>query len=310
MRPVTSIHRRGMTSESCKPGSTRVGWIGTGVMGQSMVSHLIKADYQTTVFSRTLSKCEPLRDLGATVVDSPKKVAENSDVVFLIVGYPEDVESCILGDNGVLNGSSQGNVIVDMTTSNPALANRIHEIGQERGIHCIDAPVSGGDLGAKNAALTIMVGGDTEPVEFVKPLFNLMGKTVEHMGKPGSGQHTKMANQIMIATTMIGLIEGMLYAQKAGLNVDQVIQAVRGGAAGSRSLELYAERILQRDFEPGFYVDHFVKDLGICLSESERMGLDLPGLILAKQLYEKLQANGYGLKGTQSLMMVLEEMNA
>jgi len=275
-------------------------------MGKSMVSHIMNAGYETSVYSRTLSKCEPLRDLGAAVRDTPREVAENSDVVFLIVGYPTDVKSCILGEDGVLEGIKEGGIITDMTTSDPALAVEMAKICKEtKNVSLIDAPVSGGDLGAKNAALTIMVGGEDSAVGSVEPLLKTMGKTIEHMGGPGCGQHTKMANQIMIGTTMIGLMEGMLYAKEAGLDVNQVIQAVRGGAAGSKSLELYAERILKEDFEPGFFVDHFVKDLGICMSESERMGLDFPGLALANKMYEETQKDGFGLKGTQALMLTM-----
>lgn len=272
-----------------------------------MCGHLITAGYGATVFNRTRSKCKPLEDMGAHVADTPAAVAEKSDVVFLIVGYPNDVEECVLGSNGVLSGMKEGGVIVDMTTSEPSLAVEIHNQCKSKGVHSIDAPVSGGDMGAKNAALTIMVGGESEAVNAVRPLFDVMGSTVEHLGGAGSGQHTKMANQIMIATTMIGLVEGVIYASRAGLDVDQVIKAVRGGAAGSKSLELYAERMQNRDFEPGFYVNHFVKDLGICLAECKNMGIQLPGLELANQFYEKTQALGYGEKGTQALLLTYEE---
>jgi len=275
-------------------------------MGRAMASHVIKAGYDTTVFSRTEEKCKPLQEMGATLVSTPAEVAERSDVVFLIVGYPEDVRSCVLGEDGVLSGMKSGGVVVDMTTSDPELAIEIYKKSKEIEVASIDAPVSGGDVGAKNGALTIMMGGDAKAVKAVEPVLQTFGKTMEHMGGPGSGQHTKMANQIMISTTMLGLIEGMMYAKKAGLDVSQMINAVRGGAAGSRSLELYAERIVKRDFEPGFFVDHFVKDMGICAKEAERMDLGLPGLALAKKCYEIVQEEGYGLKGTQALMVGFE----
>lgn len=306
-RQIRTFSTQKSESQICEPGKTRLGWIGAGVMGRSMCGHLVDAGYDMTVYSRTRSKCADLEDRGASVVGSPAEVAEKSDVVFLIVGYPSDVRECILGDEGVLNALSPGGTVVDMTTSEPSLAIEIAEKCSAAGVAALDAPVSGGDLGAKNGALTIMVGGEEDAFARVKPCFDIMGNTVELMGAAGSGQSTKMANQIMIASTMMGLVEGMVYAEQAGLDVNQAIRAVRGGAAGSKSLDLYAERILAGDFEPGFFVDHFVKDLGICVNECERLGLDLPGFRVANKLYETTQELGYGSKGTQALMLTMQE---
>ena len=283
-----------------------------------MAQHLLEAGYPLTVFSRTLEKCQPLVDLGATLAQSPFEVAENSDVVFTIVGFPRDVRSVILGEDedgnelpekGVLHGLREGGIVVDMTTSEPSLAVEIAEKALAKGVLSIDAPVSGGDTGARNGTLSIMTGGSEASFETVRPLFEIMGSNVRLMGGPGSGQHTKMVNQTLIATNMIGVVEGLLYAQRAGLDLDQVIQAVGAGAAGSWSINNLGPRIVVRNFEPGFFIDHFVKDLGIVLQESQRMGLTLPGLELSLSLYKSLQEDGLGLKGTQALMLALEKMN-
>lgn len=259
----------------------RVGWIGTGVMGQAMCGHILSAGYSVTVFNRTLSKAQTLCDRGAIMVDSPKSVAAESDIVFTIVGYPKDVREVIIGENGVLQGLKPGGTVVDMTTSEPSLAREIFDYAKQRGCESVDAPVSGGDKGAKAGALAIFAGGEETVVEGLKPLFDCMGK-VTYMGGPGLGQCTKLGNQITIASTMVGLVEGMVYAHKAGLDVEMYIKAISAGAAGSRSLDLYADRILRRDFDPGFFVNHFVKDLGISLRECQQMGLSLPGLALAQ----------------------------
>ncbi|POO00540.1 Fatty oxidation complex subunit [Trema orientale] len=291
------------------PSTTRVGWIGTGVMGRSMCSHLIKAGYTLTVFNRTLSKAQPLLDLGAHLAHSPLAVASQSDVVFSIVGYPSDVRSVLLDpSSGALAGLRPGGVLVDMTTSEPSLASEISAAADARGCAAIDAPVSGGDLGARNGTLAIFAGGDEAVVNRLNPLFAQLGK-VNYMGGPGRGQFAKLANQITIASTMVGLVEGMVYAHKAGLDVAQFLSAISTGAAGSKSLDLYSGRILRRDFEPGFFVNHFVKDLGICLKECQNMGLALPGLALAQQLYLSLKAHGEGNLGTQALILALERLN-
>ena len=294
---------------TANPATTRVGWIGTGVMGRWMCQHLIAKGYQATVYNRSRDKTQSLADLGATVVDSPKSVAERSDVVFAIVGFPADVRAVFLGDDGALSGSKPETVLVDMTTSEPSLAVEIAAAATAKGVHALDAPVSGGDVGAKNAALSIMIGGDAAVVAAVRPLFECMGKTIVHQGAAGAGQHTKMVNQILIASNMVGVCEALLYAHAAGLTLETVMQNVSVGAAGSWSLTNLGPRIMARNFEPGFFVEHFIKDMGIALKEAERMHLCLPGLALAKQLYEAVRAQGFGRKGTHALMLALETVS-
>jgi 3-hydroxyisobutyrate dehydrogenase len=292
-----------------EPGKTRVGWIGTGVMGRWMCGHLLAKGYAATVYNRSKEKTQPLLQEGATWADSPKGVAERSDVVFAIVGFPKDVREVFLGPQGALAGSRAGMVLVDMTTSEPSLAREIYEGAKSKGVGSIDAPVSGGDVGAKNAALSIMVGGDAEAFAAVKPLLECMGKTVVHQGPPGAGQHTKMVNQILIAANMIGVCEALLYGYKAGLDLKTVLQSVGSGGAASWSLNNLGPRIIDRNFEPGFFVEHFIKDMGIALEEAKRMGLALPGLALANQLYLAVQAQGWGRKGTHALMLALEQLS-
>ncbi len=294
---------------AAQPGKTRIGWIGTGVMGRWMCQHCMSAGFAATVYNRSRDKAQPLVDLGAAFADTPKAVAERSDVVFAIVGFPKDVREVFLGADGALAGSKPGTILVDMTTSEPSLAVEIAAACQAKGVHALDAPVSGGDVGAKNAALSIMIGGDTDVVAAVRPLFEAMGKTIVHQGAPGAGQHTKMVNQILISTKMIGVCEALLYGYKAGLDLETVFKSVSVGAAGSKALEVLGPRIMRRDFEPGFYVEHFIKDMGIALAEAEKMNLSLPGLGLAKQLYESVRAIGYGRKGTQALMLALENLS-
>ncbi|XP_061371151.1 probable 3-hydroxyisobutyrate dehydrogenase-like 1, mitochondrial [Gastrolobium bilobum] len=307
---LLSIARHFMAAaEPISPSNTRVGWIGTGVMGQSMCAHLIRAGYSLTVFNRTPSKAQPLIDIGAHLAQSPHAVASRSDVVFSIVGYPSDVRSVLLdSSSGALAGLRSGGILVDMTTSEPSLAVEISSAAASKSCHSIDAPVSGGDRGAKNGTLAIFAGGDDSVVARLEPLFSLMGK-VNYMGGSGKGQFAKLANQITIASTMVGLVEGMVYAHKAGLDVGLYLDAISTGAAGSKSLDLYGKRILMRDLDPGFYVNHFVKDLGICLKECQNMGIALPGLALAQQLYVSLKAHGEGNLGTQALVLVLERLN-
>jgi 3-hydroxyisobutyrate dehydrogenase len=291
-----------------QPGKTRVGWIGTGVMGRSMCQHLMGKGYAATVYNRTRAKAQPLLDAGAAWADTPKLVAERSDVVFAIVGFPKDVREVFLGPHGALAGSRPGMVLVDMTTSEPSLAKEIAEAARAKGVASIDAPVSGGDVGAKNATLSIMVGGDEAAVQAVRPLLECMGKTIVHQGPAGAGQHTKMVNQILIATNMIGVCEALLYGYKAGLDLKTVLQSVGGGAAASWSLNNLGPRIIDRNFEPGFFVEHFIKDMGIALEAARHMGLALPGLALANQLYLAVQAQGWGRKGTHALMLALEKL--
>ncbi|GAQ79968.1 6-phosphogluconate dehydrogenase [Klebsormidium nitens] len=297
-----------MESIKVEPGKTRVGWIGTGVMGAAMCGHIMDAGFSMTVYNRTISKADGLKARGAVVAESPKQVGEQSDVVFSIVGFPADVRQVILGESGVLAGLKPGGVIVDMTTSEPSLSREIFEAAQAKGCNAVDAPVSGGDKGAKAAKLAIMAGGREETVAALAPLLNAMGNTT-YMGPAGNGQHCKMANQITIASTMVGMVEGMLYAHKAGLDVPTYLRAISSGAAASKSLELYSQRILQRDFDPGFFVAHFVKDLGIALNECQRMGLSLPGLALAQSLYVSLKAHEESNLGTQALVLALERLN-
>ena len=236
-------------------------------------------------------------------------MAAASDVIFTIVGYPADVREVILGPDGVLAGCKPGGVLVDMTTSEPSLAVEIAAAAAKLGVHAVDAPVSGGDVGAREARLSIMIGGEPEVVESLRPCWQAMGKTFVRQGGPGAGQHAKMVNQILIATNMIGVCEGLLYAYRAGLDLDAVMQSVAGGAAGSWSLTNLGPRIIANNFEPGFFVEHFVKDLGIALAESKRMGLSLPGLALAHQLYISLQSHGHARDGTQALHLALAEMS-
>lgn len=292
------------------PGSTRVGWIGTGVMGRSMCDHLIGGGYEATVYSRTRERAEVLLDAGAAWAGSPAEVAGVSDVVFVMVGFPADVREVVLGPAGVLSAIRPGGVVVDMTTSEPSLAREIFDAAKERDVESLDAPVSGGDVGARNAALSIMVGGDAATLERVRPLLELMGKTIVHQGPAGAGQHTKMVNQTLIATGMIGVCEALLYAYRAGLDPETVLESVSGGAAGSWSLQNYAPRMLKGDFAPGFFVEHFIKDMEIALGEARRMDLALPGLALAHELYLALRAQGDGRCGTQALIRALARLSA
>lgn len=290
-------------------GETRIGWIGCGVMGASMCRHLLDAGFATTVFNRTRAKAEPLIAQGARWADSPSEVAAQSDIVFSIVGFPEDVCEIALGKPGVIDSLNEGGVFVDMTTSQPSLAKQIYDQAKPKGLSSIDAPVSGGDIGAKNGTLSIMIGGDREVVESLQPCWQAMGNTIVYQGPAGAGQHTKMVNQTLIATNMIGLCEAFLYAYRAGLELETVMQSVGGGAAGSWSLANLGPRIIDNNFDPGFFVEHFIKDMGIALDEANRMKLSLPGLALAKQLYEAVQAQGNGRLGTHALQIALSQLS-
>ncbi len=290
------------------PGTTRIGWIGTGVMGRWMCQHAMSKGFATTVYNRSPDKAKPLVELGATLARSPKEVAERSDVVFAIVGYPKDVREVFLGADGALAGSKPGTILIDMTTSDPTLAREIAQAATAKGVHALDAPVSGGDIGAREARLSIMVGGEAAAFEAVKPIFEAMGKTIVLQGPAGSGMHTKMVNQIMIANNMVGVCEAILYAYQSGLDPTTVLQSVGSGAAASAALNILWPRMIKRDFEPGFYVEHFIKDMGIALAEAERMKLYMPGIALAKQLYQAVMAQGYGRKGTQALLLALEQL--
>lgn len=291
------------------PGKTKIGWIGTGVMGSSMCGHLINKGFEATVYTRSKEKAQQLVDQGATWVDSPKAVAEASDVIFAIVGFPQDVREVFLGEQGALAGSKAGNILVDMTTSEPSLAVEIAETAKSKGVFSVDAPVSGGDVGAKEARLSIMIGGEKEVVDALNPAWEAMGKTIVHQGPAGAGQHTKMVNQTLISSMMIGVCEALLYGHKAGLDLETVMKSVSTGAAGSWSLSNLGPRIMANNFDPGFFVEHFIKDMGIALAESRRMGLSMPGLALAEQLYQSVKAKGWGRNGTHALMLALAEMS-
>jgi 3-hydroxyisobutyrate dehydrogenase len=291
------------------PEKTRIGWIGTGVMGRSMCGHLIAAGYKATIYSRTKEKAADLIERGAKWAASPREVAANSDVIISIVGFPSDVRQVLLGNDGALAGCKSGNVLIDMTTSEPSLAVEIAEQAKQKGVVSIDAPVSGGDVGARNATLSIMIGGDADTVTALEPIWKAMGQKWIRQGGPGAGQHTKMVNQILIATGMIGVCEALLYGYKAGLNLETVLESVASGAAGSWSLSNYGPRMIAGNFDPGFFVEHFIKDMGIALAESRRMGLAVPGLALGEQLYQAVAAQGHSRKGTHSLMLALAHIS-
>ena len=286
-----------------------IGWIGTGVMGRSMCLHLIEGGYKALLYNRSKSKAEDLLEAGALWCESPQEVAAGSDCVFTIVGYPADVEEVVLGERGVLAGMKSGSILVEMTTSEPTLARGIYEQARGNSVPVLDAPVSGGDVGARSGKLAIMVGGDREVFDQVMPLFRLMGENIAYMGPAGAGQHTKMCNQIHIATTMIGVVECLLYAYKAGLDLEEMIAVVGSGAAASWSLNNYGPRIAKGNFDPGFFIKHFVKDMDIALKEARRMKLSLPGLALAHQFYVSAMAIGLENMGTHSLYRLFQRMN-
>jgi 3-hydroxyisobutyrate dehydrogenase len=279
----------------------KVGFIGLGIMGRSMAGHILAKGYELHVFNRTRAKAEDLLARGAVWHDMPGEIAAACDAVFTIVGFPQDVEDIYLGPGGLIAHAPPGAVLVDMTTSSPSLARRIAEVGAAKGVAVLDAPVSGGDIGARNGKLSIMVGGDAAAVDHIIPLFSLMGENIVRQGEAGAGQHTKMANQIAIASTMMAVCESLAYAKKAGLDPKQVLKSIGTGAASSFALVHLGPRMLDGDFAPGFYVRHFVKDMSIALAEAERMKLDLPGLAQAKALYERLAAAGHADDGTQAL---------
>lgn len=280
----------------------RIGFIGTGVMGASIVKHLLAAGKEVTIYTRTKSKAEELFALGAKWADSPKEVSKMSEVIFTMVGYPSDVREVYEGENGILNHAKEGTIVVDMTTSEPTLAKHLYELAKEKKLHSLDAPVSGGDIGARNGTLSIMVGGDKEIFDAMQSTFEIFGTNIVYQGQAGAGQHTKMCNQIVIASGMIGVCESIVYGMKAGLNIEDVLRSISSGAAGSWSLSNLAPRMVKGDLEPGFYIKHFIKDMKIALEEAERMNLNLPGLSLAKKLYDELLEQGYGEKGTQALI--------
>jgi 3-hydroxyisobutyrate dehydrogenase len=290
-------------------GPRRIGWIGTGVMGAPLAGHLLAAGHRLVVHSRSPEKAEPLLRAGAAWAGSPAEAADGAEVVFSMVGFPDEVEAVHLGPRGTLSAPRGPAVLVDMTTSRPSLAIEIHRRAAAAGIGSVDAPVSGGDVGARDATLSIMVGADPGDFERVRPLLEVLGRRIVHHGGPGTGQHAKMVNQVLIATTMIGVCEGMLYARSAGLDPLKVIQSVGSGAAGSWTVNNLAPRMVRGDFAAGFYVEHFIKDLEIALLEAGRMRLCLPGLALARQLYEAVRAQGHGRRGTHALLLAMQRLN-
>lgn len=278
-----------------------VGFIGTGVMGSSMAGHLLAGGNEVHVYNRTRSKAEKLIQMGAVWEDSPSELASKCSIIFTIVGYPKDVEDIFLGKNGLIVSAAKGSLLVDMTTSSPKLAERIWKDARSKGISVLDAPVTGGDKGAREARLTILVGGEKDDFERALPYFRLMGSNIRHMGKAGCGQYTKLANQITIAGTMTGMCEGLAFAKGCGLDQKEVLEAISGGAAGSWSLTNYGPRILNGDFDPGFFVKHYIKDMKLAEESADEIGLDLPALSLTRELYEEISEGGLGEAGTQSL---------
>ncbi|HDU3403943.1 TPA: NAD(P)-dependent oxidoreductase [Listeria monocytogenes] len=280
----------------------KIGFVGTGVMGSSMAGHLLEAGYEVLVYTRTKTKAEDLLEKGALWIKTPGELANKVDILISMVGYPKDVEELYLGENGFFENLAVGTVAIDMTTSSPALAKKMAEFGREKGIGVLDAPVSGGDIGAKNGTLAIMVGGSEDVFLKVKPIFDILGSSVILQGDAGAGQHTKMVNQIAIASNMIGVTEAIIYAEAAGLNPSSVLDSISGGAAGSWSLANLIPRVLKDDFSPGFFIKHFIKDMGIAISEAKQMGLELPGLTLAEKMYQTLAEQGLSEEGTQALI--------
>lgn len=281
--------------------NTVVGFIGLGVMGKSMAGHILKSGYPLVVYTRTKDKAEELLEKGAEWADSPKEVAKKANIIITIVGYPSDVEEVYLGEKGIIHHAREGSYLIDMTTSTPTLAVKIYNEAKKKGLKALDAPVSGGDIGARDGKLSIMVGGEYEDFLAVEPILSLLGTNIVYQGSAGSGQHTKMCNQIAIASNMIGVCEAMAYAEKAGLNPKNVLKSIASGAAGSWSLSNLAPRMIEGDFEPGFYIKHFIKDMNIALEEAEKIGLEAPGLSLAKSLYSQLAEKGEENSGTQAL---------
>lgn len=280
----------------------KIGFVGTGVMGSSMVRHLLNAGHEVHVYNRTKKKADSLIEAGAIWQNSPAEVTKQTNIIITIVGYPTDVEETYFGEKGILNAAKSGDILIDMTTSQPSLAVKIYESAKNKGMTSLDAPISGGDKGAQNGTLTTMVGGDRAAFDKVKPILDAFSGKVMLQGPAGSGQHTKMANQIMIAGTMTGMTELIVYAKAAGLDVANVIEQVGSGAAGNWSLANYSPRILTDDYSAGFFVKHFIKDLKIALEEAEKLGVHLPGTKLAKELYERLADKGFEDAGTQALI--------
>lgn len=285
----------------------KIAFIGTGVMGTGIINNLLRANKEVHIYTRTRERAQPLVERGAIWHATAASAASVADVIFTMVGYPKDVEEVYFGEAGIFEAAQNGKIVVDMTTSQPALAIKISDHAKKLGMSALDAPVSGGDIGAQNGTLSIMVGGEKATYDFVVPLFQLIGQNIVYQGEAGSGQHTKMCNQIAIATNMIGVCEAIAYGRQAGLSMENVLASISSGAAGSWSLTNLAPRMLEGDREPGFYIMHIIKDMGIALEEAARMDIQLPGLALAKSMYDELSAKGYDLKGTQALIDLYEK---
>ena len=285
------------------PSLPRIGFIGLGIMGQHMAAHLLAAGHPLAVYNRSPDKAAALAGKGAVACSTPAQVAQQSDVIITMVGYPSDVEEVWLGGQGIIANANKA-LLIDMTTSSPALAKRLAEACTQAGHQALDAPVSGGDVGARDAKLSIMVGGEATAFEKALPILQRMGTNIVHMGSAGAGQHTKMSNQIVIASTIMGVCEGLAYAKGAGLDAEALLRCIGGGAAGGFQLNVMGARIAKGDFAPGFFIEHFLKDLGIALAEAEHMGLDLPGATLARKLYNDMAAKGLSRLGTQALFQL------
>jgi len=285
------------------PSLPRIGFIGLGIMGQHMAAHLLAAGHPLAVYNRSPDKAAALAGKGAVACSTPAQVAQQSDVIITMVGYPSDVEEVWLGGQGIIANANKA-LLIDMTTSSPALAKRLAEACTQAGHQALDAPVSGGDVGARDAKLSIMVGGEATAFEKALPILQRMGTNIVHMGAAGAGQHTKMSNQIVIASTIMGVCEGLAYAKGAGLDAEALLRCIGGGAAGGFQLNVMGARIAKGDFAPGFFIEHFLKDLGIALAEAEHMGLDLPGATLARKLYNDMAAKGLSRLGTQALFQL------
>lgn len=285
----------------------QIGFIGTGVMGTGIVLNLLKAGHSVVVYNRTKAHAATVLDAGATWAETPAAVAQQSQLVMTMVGYPSDVEEVYTGEQGIFAGIQAGSIVVDMTTSTPALAVKLIGLAHDHDVQALDAPVSGGNVGAQNATLTVMVGGDQAAYDRVLPVFQQVGQRVNYFGGAGKGQHTKMANQIMIAGTMTGLTEMLVYAKAAELDLPQVLETLSSGGADNWSMDNYVPRILKGDYTPGFFAKHFLKDLRIALQEADRMGLNLPATKQAKLLYEAMVDDfGLGNDGTQGLIKTYE----
>jgi 3-hydroxyisobutyrate dehydrogenase len=311
--PLTACHffvtysslGKAVFSVKLNPEEIIIGMIGTGIMGKSMAGHFMNAGYKVHVYNRTKEKAEDLVKKGAFWEESPLSLAQNCNVIITMVGFPRDVEEIYLGESGLLQHAKPNSFLIDMTTSSPELAKRLYNEGLKRQLHLLDAPVSGGDVGAKEARLAIMVGGGNDAYDTILPLFMIIGTNIVYQGEAGAGQHTKMCNQIAIAGSMIGMCEALVYAKKSGLEAAQVLKSIESGAAGSWSLSNLAPRIISENYDPGFYVKHFIKDMTIASQEANQMNLELPGLALIKSLYEELASLGEENSGTQALYKLI-----